>query len=88
MPIDHVPKSKDAPLDYAIGSQRKRGAVTGALYRVDQFHKMAQGRTGAVKLTVAKDRLGTRPKGSVAAEVTFDATDKGTALPRFRPVGS
>lgn len=67
--LDHVPKDKDAPTSYAIGSQRKRAAVTGAAYRVDTLKEPAKGRNGKLKLTVAKDRPGNRPKGSVAAEV-------------------
>lgn len=68
--LDHVPKDKDAPSSYAIGSQRKRAALNGAAYRVDTLKEPAKGRDGKLKLTVAKDRLGNRPKGSVAAEVS------------------
>jgi hypothetical protein len=67
--LDHVPKDKEAPSAYAIGSQRKRAAVTGAAYRVDTIKEPAKGRDGKLKLTVAKDRPGNRPKGSIAAEV-------------------
>ena len=66
--IDHIAKSKDANPLYAIGSQRKRAAVTGAAYRVDTVIPFAQNRNGIIKLTVAKDRLGTRPRGTVACE--------------------
>jgi hypothetical protein len=65
--LDHIPKDKDAPSSYAIGSQRKRAAITGAAYRVDTIKEPAKGRDGKLKLTVAKDRPGNRPKGSVAA---------------------
>jgi hypothetical protein len=67
--LDHIPKDKEAPSSYAIGSQRKRAAVTGAAYRVDTIKEPAKGRNGKLKLTVAKDRPGNRPKGSTAAEV-------------------
>lgn len=73
--LDHVPKDKDAPSSYAIGSQRKRAAVTGASYRVDTIREPAKGRDGALKLTVAKDRPGNRPKGSVAAIVDLQSID-------------
>lgn len=73
--LDHVPKDKEAPTSYAIGSQRKRAAVTGAAYRVDTLKEPAKGRNGKLKLTVAKDRPGNRPKGSVAAEVDVLGTD-------------
>ena len=66
--IDHIAKSREANPLYAIGSQRKRAAVTGAAYRVDTVVPFAQGRNGIVKLTVAKDRLGTRPRAAVACE--------------------
>lgn len=73
--LDHVPKDKEAPTSYAIGSQRKRAAVTGAAYRVDTLKEPAKGRNGKLKLTVAKDRPGNRPKGAVAAEVDVLGTD-------------
>lgn len=76
--IDHVPKDKEAPSAYAIGSQRKRAAVTGASYRVDTLKEPARGRDGKLKLTVAKDRLGNRPKGSVAAEIHLHASEDGS----------
>lgn len=75
--LDHVPKSTDAPSAYAIGSQRKRAAVNGAAYRVDTLKEPAKGRDGKLKLTVAKDRLGNRPKGSVAAEVDLISGEAG-----------
>lgn len=76
--IDHVPKDKEAPSAYAIGSQRKRAAVTGASYRVDTLKEPARGRDGKLKLTTAKDRLGNRAKGSIAAEVHLHASDDGS----------
>jgi hypothetical protein len=73
--LDHVPKDRDAPSSYAIGSQRKRAAVTGAAYRVDTVKEPAKGRDGLLKLTVAKDRPGNRPKGATAAMVGILSTD-------------
>lgn len=73
--LDHVPKDKEAPGSYAIGSQRKRAAVTGAAYRVDTLREPAKGRNGKLKLTVAKDRPGNRPKGATAAEVLIQSTE-------------
>jgi hypothetical protein len=78
--LDHVPKDKDAPSSYAIGSQRKRAAVTGASYRVDTLKEPAKGKDGKLKLTVAKDRLGNRPKGSVAAVVDVQSEDGAVML--------
>lgn len=73
--LDHVPKDKDAPSSYAIGSQRKRAAVTGAAYRVDTLKEPAKGRDGKLKLTVAKDRIGNRGKGSTAAIVDIESAE-------------
>lgn len=76
--LDHIPKAADSPSAFAIGSQRKRAAVTGAAYRVDTLKEPAKGRDGKLKLTVAKDRLGNRPKGSTAAVVDVSSADTVT----------
>jgi hypothetical protein len=68
---DHVPKNVDNR-DMEIGSQRKQAAITGASYRCDTITSPAKGRDGILKLVVRKDRLGNRPKGSIAAEVHID----------------
>lgn len=73
--LDHVPKDREAPSAYAIGSQRKRAAVTGAAYRVDTIKEPAKGRDGKLKLTVAKDRPGNRAKGTTAAIVDVRSGD-------------
>lgn len=86
--IDHVPKAKDAPAGYAIGSQRKKAAVDGAAYRAERVKPLGRGRYGIVKLTTAKDRNGTHPSGSVAGELHHQADDTGlriTADIRPRP---
>lgn len=83
--IDHIPKDTEAPKSYAIGSQRKRAAVTGAAYRVDTLKESAKGRDGILKLTVAKDRHGNRPKGSVAAEVHMLSGRDGALNIELRP---
>lgn len=81
--LDHVPKDKDAPAGYAIGSQRKRAAVTGASYRVDTPREPAKGRDGKLRLTVAKDRPGNRAKGTTAAVVDIESEDGGALTMRF-----
>lgn len=73
--LDHVPKATDAPTSYAIGSQRKRAAVTGASYRIDTVREPAKGKDGLLKLTVAKDRLGNRARGTIAAIVDVRTLD-------------
>ena len=80
--LDHVPKAggDTAPV-YAIGSQRKLAAVTGASYRCDTVVEPAKGKAGKVKLVVAKDRLGTRAKGSTACEAHIaDTADGGIEI--------
>lgn len=72
--VDHVPKSKDRDPLFAIGSQRKRAAVTGAAYLVEVVHEFGIGKSGRSKLTVAKDRCGHYVRGTRAAEFTLDAT--------------
>ncbi|MEZ5374819.1 MAG: bifunctional DNA primase/polymerase, partial [Microthrixaceae bacterium] len=70
--LDHVPKDKEAPSGFAIGSQRKLAAVTGAAYRLETVVEPARGKPGKLRLIVAKDRLGNRAKGTTAAEVHIE----------------
>ena len=79
--LDHVPKANgDEPAKYAIGSQRKLAAITGASYRCDTVKEFAKGRSGILKLVVAKDRLGNRPKGATACEVHVDGHDEAVEM--------
>jgi hypothetical protein len=73
--IDHTPKDPNAPKLSPIASQRKKAAITGALYRVDTVIPFAKGKSGLVKLTTAKDRNGNRPTGDVACEVDMTAAN-------------
>ncbi len=83
--LDHVPKSDDAPKNYAIGSQRKRAAIDGALYRVEVGVAPVKGKTGRLKLICAKDRAGNWQHGSQVAEVTIADTATGTTLTIAEP---
>jgi hypothetical protein len=83
--LDHVPKSDDAPKNYAIGSQRKRAAIDGALYRVEVGIAPVKGKTGRLKLVCAKDRAGNWQHGSQVAEVTIADTADGTDLTIAEP---
>ena len=83
--LDHVPKSDDAPKNYAIGSQRKRAAVDGALYRVEVGVAPVKGKTGRLKLICAKDRAGNWQHGTQVAEVTIADTADGTQLTLSEP---
>jgi hypothetical protein len=85
--LDHLPKDPNAPKLSPIASQRKKSAITGAMYRVDTVVPFAKGKTGLVKLTVAKDRLGNRYTGEIACEVDMRAElDNGVDVlhPAFR----
>jgi AAA domain len=72
--VDHTAKARDGAL-FAIGSQRKRAAVTGAAYLVEVIRELGQGREGRSKLTTAKDRCGNFVRGQKAAEFLLDATN-------------
>lgn len=78
--VDHVPKAKDAPSGYAIGSQRKRAAIDGHSMRCEQIKSLGRGLAGVVKLTTAKDRNGVHPTGMVVAEMHLDATGYPTTV--------
>ena len=75
--VDHIPKDPDSRSPGAIGSQRKLAAVTGASYRSTQVVAFSRTKAGKLKLTVEKDRLGNRAKGSVAAMLHFTPMGDG-----------
>lgn len=75
--IDHVTKSKEDRGLYQIGSQRKRGMITGAVYMVEMVVEFGQGKAGISKLIVAKDRGGTRIRGHKAADFHLDSRPAG-----------
>jgi hypothetical protein len=83
--LDHVPKSDDAPKNYAIGSQRKRAAIDGALYRVEVGVAPVKGKTGRLRLVCAKDRAGNWQHGTTVAEVTIADTATGTQVELSEP---
>ncbi len=75
--VDHVPKDPNAPIGYAIGSQRKVAAIDGAAYRVDAVKVPSKVDDGLLKITTAKDRHGNHTKGRRAAEVAITHTAGG-----------
>ena len=85
---DHVTKNRETRGLHAIGSQRKRAAITGAMYIVEPIKTMGIGHAGAAKLTTGKDRNGTHPTGSVAAVFHLDATEDKTAAALTAPTNS
>lgn len=77
--IDHVPKTTDgggAKL-HAIGSQRKRAAITGAAYMVEAAVSPARGVTGHLKIVCAKDRHGAFQRGQLVADATVTSNPTG-----------
>jgi hypothetical protein len=98
--IDHVTKSREGRGRWAIGSERKLSGLDGAAYGFEAIHPFGRGRTGLVKITVAKDRCGhirqhAGPGGIIAmaelkswpddgVTVTFDVPEKVDG-PGFRP---
>ena len=97
--IDHVPKATGAGKLFAIGSQRKRAAISGLAVLVEVITEFGIGHAGRSKLTCAKDRCGSHIRGQRTAEYTLDATGDGCVgtieVPtsstdqdgRFRPTG-
>jgi hypothetical protein len=69
--VDHSTKAKDNPL-YPSGSKRKRASWTGAGYLVEASPPFSKDTPGWLRLTVAKDRHGARPRGSVAANIRVE----------------
>lgn len=74
--VDHSTKAKDNPL-FPSGSKRKRAAWTGAGYLVTAPKPFAVGRSGLLKVTVAKDRHGTRARGEEAIRVEVEPQSNG-----------
>lgn len=56
--IDHVTKSQEGRGRWAIGSERKLSGLDGAAYGFETVLPFGRGKTGTVKITVAKDRCG------------------------------
>jgi hypothetical protein len=56
--IDHVTKSRENRGRWAIGSERKLSGLDGAAYGFEMIRPFGRGKTGSVKVTVAKDRCG------------------------------
>ena len=56
--LDHVTKSTESRGRWAIGSERKLSGLDGAAYGFESLVTFGRGKTGLVKMTVAKDRSG------------------------------
>lgn len=78
--IDHVVKDENAPKQFAIGSQRKRAAIDGAMYRMDVIEPFAKGIAGRAKLTTLKDRWGNYRQGFAVAEFMMDQAGRARLI--------
>lgn len=56
--LDHVVKDRTGRGRWAIGSERKLSGIDGAAYVLQAITPFGRGRSGQVKITVAKDRPG------------------------------
>jgi hypothetical protein len=72
--LDHVTKDREGRGLYAIGSQRKRAAITGHAVMVEQVKPFGEGADGLARITTAKDRHGRFRRGLVVAEFRMDET--------------
>lgn len=85
--VDHVTKDTESRGRFAIGSQSKLAALTGAAYLVDVAKPLGRGAVGELVLKVAKDRPGyvrgmagrwsARTRLQEAARVLVDGTMPG-----------
>lgn len=82
--LDHLTKNGDGRGLYAIGSQRKRAAVSGAAYLFETIDEFGKGRVGVTRLVVAKDRHGTYVKGETAARFVLEPEPSGSAAYRLQ----
>lgn len=83
--IDHVNKDREQRGRFATGSQHKLSGIDGAAYGVEAVVPFARGRAGWARLTVAKDRHGTRRRGDAVAELHVDSSS-GTLRVELRAV--
>ncbi|HLS00628.1 MAG TPA: hypothetical protein VK054_01385, partial [Beutenbergiaceae bacterium] len=77
--LDHVPKANDGAL-FAIGSQRKRAAITGAQYMQVMVRPFSKQQPGSAKLICAKDRPGNYHQNERVADLHITPTGDGVRL--------
>lgn len=82
--VDHVPHATDGP-PREVGSQRKRAAISGASYSVEQVEAFSKDRPGKVLIRTGKDRGGNFARGQVVAEATFTPGDGRLAIVLEQP---
>jgi hypothetical protein len=83
--IDHVTKSQEGRGRWAIGSERKLSGLDGAAYGFEMIRPFGRGKTGSVKITIAKDRCGhvrqhAGPRGVIAIAELQSWPDGGVTI--------
>lgn len=74
--VDHSTKSKENPL-HPSGSKRKRAAITGSSYLVEDPIPLTREHGGRLTLTCAKDRHGNYKRGAIVCEIEITAYGDG-----------
>jgi hypothetical protein len=82
--IDHVAKDRETRGRWAIGAQRKLGAVDVGI-TVEMVTPFSRGRTGLARLRVTKDRHGALPRPYAAELELKSDPDSGRITWEFRP---
>lgn len=77
--VDHVVKNREERGRWAIGSQHKMAALSGAAYTVEAVQPFGRNKAGVAKITVTKDRPGwirQHAAGTVIAEFHVVSSDE------------
>lgn len=83
--IDHVTKNHDSKDLFALGSQRKRAAITGTSIIQKVEREFSRDSSGYAVLTCAKDRLGNSTRGEKVARLVVTSEGDGLVSLRLAP---
>lgn len=81
--IDHLVKDKEGQGRYARGAGHKLAGLSGAAYKLEVTSPFGRGKSGAVRLSVMKDRPGwvrRAAAGSRAGDIAVSSTEDGAAI--------
>jgi hypothetical protein len=76
--VDHVVKDKEQRGRWAIGSQHKMAALSGAAYSVEAVQPFGRNKAGLARITITKDRPGWIRQygaGATIAEFSLNSAD-------------
>lgn len=88
--VDHVTKNQEDRGRWAIGSQHKMAALTGAAYSIEAVQPFGRNKAGFARITVTKDRPGwirQHAAGATIAELHIASDDNGIVA-ELRPPAS